>query len=73
MITERTESRRLVERPVTGTLYNKKMRVDDFIDRLRKEITLVRREDPSLAEYHLHDVTLSFQNDVIMLHIDFRR
>ncbi|MFC4766282.1 hypothetical protein [Effusibacillus consociatus] len=73
MAQQTQELKRLVERRLETGLDSQPLRMDEFIDRLRREISLVRREDPTLDEFHLHDVKLSFQNQGIILQIDFRR
>ncbi|GAX89230.1 hypothetical protein [Effusibacillus lacus] len=65
------EHKRLVERRIS-TL-NGPVRMDELIDHLRREVSLVRRDDPSLDDYHLHDIKLSFQTSEILLQIDFRK
>ncbi|BCJ88556.1 hypothetical protein [Effusibacillus dendaii] len=66
------ESKRLVERCMDNAFHCNPLRMDELIDRLQREVSLVRREDPSLDGYHLHDVKVSFRQGVV-LHIDFRR
>lgn len=67
------ELKRVVEWYVKNDIHERPVRMDEFIDRLRREISKVRRENPSLEEYHLHDMTMSFQSHDIILHFDFRK
>lgn len=65
--------KRLIERPVGNSLHGRSIHVDELIDQMRREVSLVRREDPSLDDYHLHDITLLFESSEIILQIDFRK
>jgi hypothetical protein len=65
--------KRLVKRRMEQSLMGRSFRVDELIDHMRREVSVVRTEDPSLNEYHLHDMTLLFGDQEIILQIDFRK
>ncbi|WP_018133579.1 hypothetical protein [Effusibacillus pohliae] len=67
------EHKRLVERWMDADFQAKPIRMDEFIDHLRRQVSIVREEDPTLADYHLHDIKLLFQKQGVILQIDFRK
>ncbi|GIM48363.1 hypothetical protein DNHGIG_39120 [Collibacillus ludicampi] len=64
--------KRQVERRIENPFSGQNLRIEEFMDRLRREVELAREADPSLESYHLHDLSFQFRDRAIILHMDFR-
>lgn len=65
------ERRRMVKRLVTN--HEQSFRLDQLANSLQQEVQSVRQEQPELTDYTLYDLTFSFQEDGMLLQMDFRR
>jgi hypothetical protein len=65
-------------RTITRLLANRyglgeSLRIEQFMEHLRQEVEHVREEQPELSDYQLFDLTFSFAENGLMLHMEFRR
>jgi len=65
------ERRRMVKRFVTNQVQG--FRLEQLANSLQQEVQSVRQEQPELTDYTLYDLTFSFQEDGMLLRMDFRR
>lgn len=69
------ERKRLINRIVVHSRDRKEegLRIEQLMDRLRQEVQYVREEQPELTDYQLYDLTFSFQENGLLLQMEFRR
>lgn len=69
------ERRRLVNRFVVHSRAHseERLRIESLMDRLQHEVQCVREELPELTDYQLYDLTFSFQENGLLLQMEFRR
>lgn len=65
------ERRRTVKRMVTN--HTRGLRLEQLANHLQQEVQTVRQEQPELSEYTLYDLTFSFEENGMLLNMDFRR
>jgi len=64
----------VVKRDLTALIEQRRgLCIDGLLDRLRREVALVREELPELNLYHLHDVTLGSSGAGLIVQIEFRK
>jgi hypothetical protein len=66
------ERKRMIQRRIENPFFGQNLRIEEFMDRLRREVARAREADPSLEPYHLHDLSFQFDVRAIVLHMDFR-
>jgi len=69
------ERRRLIKRLVAGHRWtaDEGLRIESLMDRLRQEVQVTRDEQPDLREYRLYDLTFKFQENGLLLNMEFRK
>lgn len=73
MCTMTKERRRLINRFVTSNPNHQGLRLEQLTGQLCREVDLVREEQPELEDYQLYDLTFSFQENGLLLQMEFRR
>jgi len=70
------ERRRMVQKFVVSNRLNRDeegLRVETLMDRLRLEVQHTRAEQPDLQDFQLYDLTFSFQENGLLLQMEFRK
>ena len=68
------EHRRLIKRlVVNGPDHAQGLRIEQLMNQLREEVQHTRDEQPDLRDYHLYDLTFSFQENGLLLQMEFRK
>jgi hypothetical protein len=67
------ERRRMIKRLVVNRGGGETLRIESLMNHLRQEVQQVREEQPDLQDYQLFDLTFSFQQNGLLLQMEFRR
>jgi hypothetical protein len=67
------ERRRKVKRLLVGHRGAENLRIESLMNHLQEEVRQVREEQPELQDYQLYDLTFSFQQNGLLLQMEFRR
>ncbi|HEU4962678.1 MAG TPA: hypothetical protein VFV52_02320 [Bacilli bacterium] len=73
MCTMTKERRRTINRFVVSGPTYQSLRVEQLMSQLSREVDSVREELPELEAYQLYDLTFSFQENGLLLQMEFRR
>jgi hypothetical protein len=65
--------RRLIKRFVVNGACREGLRIEQLMNDLRQEVQSVREEQPELSDYQLYDLTFSFQENGMLLQMEFRK
>lgn len=65
-------NRIVIQRTIEQSFAGHGIRIDEWMERLRKEVQLARESDPTLEPYHLHDLRFQFDGRGVIVHMDFR-
>ncbi|UOF88896.1 hypothetical protein LSG31_13210 [Fodinisporobacter ferrooxydans] len=66
-------NKRVIVHTMNQNMKGKQMTVEDFIERIRKEVAVVRNHYPELEGYTLYDLRLKFPEGQVELNMEFRR